>query len=76
MPDLNQLIEADLQGLSAPERIVKMASLIEFYGQQVPAVLAQMRAEEVRALSQEHTAEEIRQLTGIGPGRQRKLVER
>jgi hypothetical protein len=76
MPDLNQLIEADLQGLSAPERIVKMASLIEFYGQQIPAVLAQMRAEEVRALSQEHTAEEIRQLTGIGPGRQRKLVER
>jgi hypothetical protein len=76
MPDLNQLIEADLNGLSAPERIVKMASLIEFYGQQVPAVLAQMRAEEVRALAQEHTAEEIRQLTGIGPGRQRKLADR
>lgn len=76
MPDLNQLIEDDLKGLSAPERIVKLASLIEFYGQQVPAVLAQMRAEEVRALSQEHTPQEVHQMTGIGPGRQRKLVER
>jgi hypothetical protein len=76
MPDLNALIEEDLKGLSAPERVVKLASLIEFYGQQVPAVLAQMRADEVRALSESHTAEEIRQLTGIGPGRQRKLSER
>lgn len=76
MPDLNQLIEDDLKGLSAPERVVKLASLIEFYGQQVPAVLAQMRAEEVRALSESHSAQEIHQLTGIGPGRQRKLSER
>ena len=76
MPDLNELIEKDLEDLTPMERVVTMASLIEFYGQQVPAVLAQMRSDEIRELAREHTPQEIQEGTGINPNRVRKLVDR
>lgn len=76
MPDLNELIEKDLEGLTPMDRVVRMASLIEFYGQQVPAVLAQMRSDEIRELAKDHTPQEIHQGTGINPNRVRKLVDR
>jgi hypothetical protein len=74
--NINDLIERDLEGLDPVARVRRITELIEFYGRDVTAELARMRAEETRSLLDDMTPAEVAAGVNISPSRLRKLADR
>ncbi len=79
-PILNErvlkLIDEELHGLDDFQKAAKLTELIEVFSQEAPAMLAEMRVEHVRRLTQLYTRDEIRANTSLSDSRIRKLIER